>query len=99
MMYLLSLFIGRLADLYSPCMVRKKYEFDKGVHYVGDVSSQTLTKTLCDQITDGQLEWVTLDNAYTAIAVGYGEEEENGRHNLTVFTVNIARRLSTRAIL
>jgi hypothetical protein len=56
--------------------VRKEYEFDIGVHYVGDVSSQTLTKTLCDQITDGQLEWATLDDAYDVISVGYGGEEE-----------------------
>jgi all-trans-retinol 13,14-reductase len=44
------------------------------VHYIGDVGKQTMTKTLVDQITDGQLEWAPLEDAYDVVSIGVGEE-------------------------
>jgi hypothetical protein len=31
------------------------YEFDVGIHYVGGMNGASITRTLCDQITEGQL--------------------------------------------
>ena len=31
------------------------YEFDVGIHYVGECANNTITHTLLDQITEGQL--------------------------------------------
>merc|ERR1712106_993743 len=36
--------------------IDKGYEFDVGIHYIGAMGSQTLNKTLLDQIGDGQVE-------------------------------------------
>lgn len=36
------------------------YEFDVGIHYVGNLTRQTLTRTLLDQISDGQIQWAQL---------------------------------------
>lgn len=36
------------------------YEFDVGIHYVGDFSRQSLNRTLLEQISDGQIQWAQL---------------------------------------
>jgi len=35
--------------------IEKGYEFDVGIHYVGECANNTITHTLLDQITEGQL--------------------------------------------
>lgn len=37
--------------------VEKGYEFDVGIHYIGEMHYQSLSKTLLDQISDGQIQW------------------------------------------
>jgi len=53
--------------------VEKGYEFDVGIHYVGEMGSQTINKTLVDQITRGQLEWAKLEEEYDVVSIGYGQ--------------------------
>ena len=36
------------------------YEFDVGIHYIGGFTRQTITHTLLDQISDGQIQWAQL---------------------------------------
>lgn len=36
------------------------YEFDVGIHYIGNFTRQTLNHTLLDQISDGQIKWAQL---------------------------------------
>ncbi len=33
--------------------VLQGYEFDVGIHYVGGMNGPSITRTLCDQITEG----------------------------------------------
>jgi len=54
--------------------IDKGYEFDVGIHYIGEMNHQSLNKTLSDQITEGQLEWEPLDPDFDVISIGYGEE-------------------------
>lgn len=50
---------------------RNGYEWDVGVHYIGDVGADhTLGKRLFDHITDGQLKWAPLDDRYDRIFLG-----------------------------
>lgn len=43
---------------YTHSYARNGYEWDVGVHYIGDMgSSHTLGRRLFDYITDGKLEW------------------------------------------
>ena len=58
--------------------VDKSYEFDVGIHYIGEVKKGEINRTLLDQLTDGQLEWAELTNPYdiTTIASGSGGYKE-----------------------
>ncbi|KAI9564725.1 hypothetical protein GHT06_008466 [Daphnia sinensis] len=38
------------------------YEFDVGIHYVGNFIRPTLTRTLLEQISDGQIKFAKFDN-------------------------------------
>jgi len=54
--------------------IDKGYEFDVGVHYIGDVGGSTLTKTLWDQLADGQMEFARMDEEYDVCSIGLGDE-------------------------
>jgi all-trans-retinol 13,14-reductase len=50
---------------------RPGYEWDVGVHYVGDVHRpQTLMRRAFDHLSDGQLEWADMGDVYDTIVIG-----------------------------
>ena len=50
---------------------RNGYEWDVGVHYVGDMGhAETLGRRLFDFITDGQLEWAPMDAHFDRVFLG-----------------------------
>lgn len=50
---------------------RNGYEWDVGVHYIGDMGADhTLSKRLFDHITDGKLKWAPMDERYDRIFLG-----------------------------
>ena len=53
----------------------KGYEFDPGVHYIGELEEGTFFRNMFDQITEGQLEWALLDENYDRVTIGVGEEK------------------------
>ena len=61
--------------------IEKGYEFDVGIHYIGDVGKQTFNKTLIDQICNGQLEWAPMDEAYDVVSIGF-DPKDNRRYPL-----------------
>ncbi|XP_012693600.2 inactive all-trans-retinol 13,14-reductase [Clupea harengus] len=54
--------------------VEKGFEFDVGLHYVGQLHENSLIRIAFDQITEGQLEFVTLDQHFDTIHIGLGKE-------------------------
>ena len=46
------------------------YEWDVGIHYIGEMGRQTLNKTLLDQISSGQIEWAPLDDEFDVVQIG-----------------------------
>ncbi|BFZ05382.1 hypothetical protein BsWGS_08421 [Bradybaena similaris] len=50
--------------------VEKGFEFDTGIHYVGDIQEGTTSRLLLDQLTCGQLRWARLDDNFDTVAVG-----------------------------
>ncbi|XP_068891429.1 all-trans-retinol 13,14-reductase [Aphelocoma coerulescens] len=48
----------------------KGFEFDTGIHYVGQMQEGSLMRFLVDQLTDGQLEWAQLPATYDAVVLG-----------------------------
>jgi all-trans-retinol 13,14-reductase len=50
---------------------RKGYEWDVGVHYVGEVHRKgSLLRTLFDDITDCRLQWEDMGDVYDTVVVG-----------------------------
>ncbi|HBL86972.1 MAG TPA: FAD-dependent oxidoreductase, partial [Alcanivorax sp.] len=50
---------------------RNGYEWDVGVHYIGDMGARhTLSRRLFDHITDGKLQWAPMDACYDRIFLG-----------------------------
>ncbi|XP_053309874.1 all-trans-retinol 13,14-reductase-like [Spea bombifrons] len=46
------------------------YEFDVGLHYVGQMHEGGMLRVIMDQLTDGQLQWNRLDDQYDSVVIG-----------------------------
>ena len=46
------------------------FEFDVGIHYIGNIVGTSMSRVLSDQLTDGQLDWVPLDETYDVVVIG-----------------------------
>jgi len=55
---------------YTHSYDRNGYEWDVGVHYIGDVGAKTQSKLLFDFISAGKLKWAPMDNEYDRFYVG-----------------------------
>ncbi len=56
---------------YTHSYARNGYEWDVGVHYIGDMGSpNTLGRKLFDYITDGRLQWAPMDEEYDRLYLG-----------------------------
>ena len=49
---------------YDSHYIIEGYEFDVGIHYIGEVGQGRLNRTLIEQISDGQIEWKKMEDAY-----------------------------------
>jgi len=55
---------------YTHSYERGGYEWDVGVHYIGDVGAPTRTRRLFDYLSDGRLEWAPMDAEYDRFYIG-----------------------------
>ena len=55
---------------YTHSYEREGYEWDVGVHYVGDVGIRTRTRRMFDFLSDGKLEWAPMDEEYDRFFIG-----------------------------
>ena len=56
---------------YTHSYERHGYEWDVGVHYIGEVHKpSSMLRRLFDVITDGQLQWAPMDDVYDRIVIG-----------------------------
>lgn len=46
------------------------FEFDVGIHYIGNIVGASMGRVLVDQLTDGQLDWVPLEEIYDIVVLG-----------------------------
>ncbi|XP_066485196.1 all-trans-retinol 13,14-reductase [Tiliqua scincoides] len=49
---------------------KKGFEFDVGIHYLGEMHENGMLRMIMDQLTDGQLDWVPMENPYDVITLG-----------------------------
>lgn len=54
----------------------KGYEFDVGIHYIGQLNEKSPFRILVDQLTDGQLQWSLMDDIFDVVVLG---DPKNGR--------------------
>ena len=55
---------------YTHSYERNGYEWDVGVHYIGDVGAKTRTRKMFDYLSDGKLEWAPMDDEYDRFYIG-----------------------------
>lgn len=55
---------------YTHSYERKGYEWDVGVHYIGDVGVKTRTRKMFDFLSGGKLEWAAMDAEYDRFYIG-----------------------------
>jgi all-trans-retinol 13,14-reductase len=56
---------------YTHVFKRRGYEWDVGIHYIGEVNREkSVVKRLFDYITDGKLEWADMGEVYDRIVIG-----------------------------
>ncbi|CAL8274400.1 unnamed protein product [Lota lota] len=48
----------------------KGFEFDVGIHYIGDLMEHKPFRCMLDQMTNGQLQWVPMDNPFDQVVLG-----------------------------
>ena len=68
---------------YTHTFRRPGYEWDVGVHYIGDVQPGTALRALFDDITGGELQWADMGPIYDRVVMGdEAYEFPAGRENL-----------------
>lgn len=56
---------------FTHVFTRPGYEWDVGVHYIGEVARQgSLLRVLFDHLSDGQLKWADMGEVYDTIVIG-----------------------------
>ncbi|XP_062874655.1 all-trans-retinol 13,14-reductase-like [Trichomycterus rosablanca] len=46
------------------------FDFDVGIHYIGELQEKSHLGCIVDQLTNGQLQWDPLDNPYDQVVLG-----------------------------
>uniref|UniRef100_A0AAY4CLG2 Amine oxidase domain-containing protein n=1 Tax=Denticeps clupeoides TaxID=299321 RepID=A0AAY4CLG2_9TELE len=62
--------------------IEKGFEFDVGLHYIGQMHENSLLRIAMDQITEGQMQFVKLEQHFDTITIGSGEE----RREYTIYS-------------
>lgn len=52
--------------------VDKGFEFDTGIHYIGEMAEGTISHLLVDQLSNCGIEWVKLEEVYDTAILGFG---------------------------
>ena len=56
---------------YTHVFKRRGYEWDVGIHYIGEVNREnSVLKKLFDYVTDGELKWADMGDVYDRIVIG-----------------------------
>ncbi|XP_060758016.1 all-trans-retinol 13,14-reductase [Neoarius graeffei] len=48
----------------------KGFEFDVGIHYIGNLEENSMFRCIVDQLTNGQLQWESLENPFDQVVLG-----------------------------
>jgi all-trans-retinol 13,14-reductase len=74
---------------------RAGYEWDVGVHYIGEVGAPTRTRKLFDYLSGGRLEWAPMDAEYDRFYIG--DKVFNAVAGKQAFHDNLVRQFPNEA--
>ena len=74
---------------------REGYEWDVGVHYIGEVGAQTRTRKMFDYLSGGNLKWAPMDDEYDRFYVG--DKVFNAIAGKQAFRDNLVRQFPDEA--
>ena len=75
---------------------RNGYEWDVGVHYIGDVGAATRTRKMFDFLSGGELKWAPMDDEYDRFYIG--DKVYNTRAGRQEFRDNLVRQFPDEAV-
>ncbi|HEX5276772.1 MAG TPA: NAD(P)-binding protein, partial [Fluviicoccus sp.] len=55
---------------YTHSYERNGYEWDVGVHYIGDMGTDTMSRRFMDYLSGGKLDWAPMDPEYDRFFIG-----------------------------
>jgi len=55
---------------YTHAYEREGYEWDVGVHYIGEVHKPSTLRRVFDVISEGRLDWAAMDDEYDRVVIG-----------------------------
>lgn len=80
---------------YTHSYDRNGYEWDVGVHYIGDVGTKTMARRLFDFLSAGQLEWAPMDAEYDRFYIG--DKTFSAQAGRQAFRDNLVQRFPREA--
>jgi len=80
---------------YTHSFERCGYEWDPGVHYIGDVGAPTTTRKLFDFLSEGRLAWAPMADEYDRFYVG--DKVFNAVAGKQAFRDNLVRQFPDEA--
>ncbi len=75
---------------YTHSYERNGYEWDVGVHYIGDVGAPTRTRKLFDYLSGGELEWAPMDTEFDRFF--FGDRSYTAHAGKAEFQANLERQ-------
>jgi all-trans-retinol 13,14-reductase len=75
---------------YTHSYERNGYEWDVGVHYIGDVGTATRTRKMFDFLSGGALKWAPMDAEYDRFYIG--DKVFNAKAGKVEFRENLLRQ-------
>ena len=75
---------------YTHSYERNGYEWDVGVHYIGEMGAKTSTRQMFDYLTEGKLEWAPMDDEYDRFYIG--DQVFNAKAGKTEYRENLIRQ-------
>uniref|UniRef100_A0A3Q1I1E2 Amine oxidase domain-containing protein n=1 Tax=Anabas testudineus TaxID=64144 RepID=A0A3Q1I1E2_ANATE len=70
----------------------KGFEFDVGIHYLGQLHETSLLKVALDQITEGQLQFTRLEQHFDTLILGQPDEEYHIHAGKTEMAANLKKQ-------
>ena len=80
---------------YTHSFERHGYEWDPGVHYIGDVGAPTTTRKMFDFLSEGRLEWAPMADEYDRFYIG--DKVFNAVAGKQAFRDNLVRQFPAEA--